>query len=256
MDIRFHLCTVGKTFRNHRPGRNAAVAALVAVDLDIRERQVNVLVGRSGAGKSTLARILMGFEAPDSGEVLYRGRPLSQAPRPDFCRRNQMVFQNPYLAVNPLFSVQQIISEPLRILKIPDEWVLKIPDEGVLKIPDGGGAAAGARRPGEKIAEVLDLLELPVEYLQRLPHELSGGELQRVALARALVLEPEFLVLDEPFSALDDLTAMRILLQFKRIFLRLRLGILFISHHPRHVRALADRVAVLEKGRILVPTSG
>jgi ABC-type dipeptide/oligopeptide/nickel transport system ATPase subunit len=145
MDIRFHLCAVGKTFRNHRPGRNAAVAALVAVDLDIRERQVNVLVGRSGAGKSTLARILMGFEAPDSGEVLYRGRPLSQAPRPDFCRRNQMVFQNPYLAVNPLFSVQQIISEPLRILKIPDEGVLKIPGEGVLKILVEDAACAAPR---------------------------------------------------------------------------------------------------------------
>ena len=80
---------------------------------------------------------------------------------------------------------------------------------------------------------------------------MSGGELQRVVLARALVLEPEFLVLDEPFSALDDLGAMRILRQFKAMFRRLRLGVLFISHHPRHVRALADRVAVLEEGRIV-----
>ena len=95
------------------------------------------------------------------------------------------------------------------------------------------------------------MLEVPVGHMERLPHELSGGELQRVALARALVLEPEFLVLDEPFSALDDLTAMRILLQFKKVLLRLRLGILFISHHPRHVHALADRVTVLEQGRIL-----
>ncbi|HEX7503127.1 MAG TPA: dipeptide/oligopeptide/nickel ABC transporter ATP-binding protein [Acidobacteriota bacterium] len=235
MAIRFRLRVVGKTFRNRRLGREAAVPALAAVDLDIHERQANALVGRSGAGKSTLARIVMGFEAPDSGEVLYRGRPLSAAPRPDFCRRNQMVFQNPYLAVNPVFSVQQIIAEPLRILKIPDE----------------GAAGAGALSASEKIAEVLDMLELPGAYLQRLPHELSGGELQRVALARALVLEPEFLVLDEPFSALDDLTAMRILLQFKRIFLRLRLGILFVSHHPRHVLALADRVAVLEQGKIV-----
>jgi ABC-type dipeptide/oligopeptide/nickel transport system ATPase subunit len=243
MDIRFRLRAVGKTFRNRRLGRGAAVPALAAVDLDIHERQVNALVGRSGAGKSTLARIVMGFEVPDSGEVLYQGRPLSVAPRPNFCRRNQMVFQNPYLAVNPVFSVQQIISEPLRILKIPAEGALKVPDEGI--------AGAEARSASEKIAEVLDLLELPGEYLQRLPHELSGGELQRVALARALVLDPEFLVLDEPFSALDDLTAMRILLQFKRIFLRLRLGIVFVSHHPRHVLALADRVAVLEQGKIV-----
>jgi peptide/nickel transport system ATP-binding protein len=232
MDMRFCLRAVGKTYPNRRLGRGTAVAALAAVDLNIQEWQVTALVGRSGAGKSTLARIVMGFEAPDSGEVLYQGRPLSAEPRPAFCRRNQMVFQNPYLAVNPLFTVRQIIAEPLRI------------------------AGAGADSANEKIKEALELLELPVEFSPRLPHELSGGELQRVALARALVLEPEFLVLDEPFSALDDLTAMRILLQFKRIFLRLRLGVLFVSHHPRHVRALADRVAVLEKGRILEPIAG
>lgn len=232
MAIRFRLRGVGKTFRSRRLGRVTAVPALAGVDLDIPEGQVNALVGSSGAGKSTLARIVMGFEAHDSGEVLYRGRPLWAASRADFCLRNQMVFQNPYLAVNPVFSVGQIIAEPLRIAGTED------------------GSAA------EKVAEVLDLLELPGDRLRRLPHECSGGELQRVALARALVLEPEFLVLDEPFSALDDLTAMRILLQFKRIFLRLRLGVLFVSHNPRHVRALADRVSVLERGRILRTISG
>ena len=87
--------------------------------------------------------------------------------------------------------------------------------------------------------------------MRRLPHELSGGELQRVVLARALVMEPEFLVLDEPFSALDDLGAMRVLRQCQALIRRLGLGVLFISHHPRHVRALADRVVVLEKGRIV-----
>jgi ABC-type glutathione transport system ATPase component len=250
MPVRFRLRAVGKTFRNRRLGRDAAVTALAAVDLDLRERQVNALVGSSGAGKSTLARIVMGFEEPDSGTVLFRGLPLAQAPRQDFCRRNQMVFQNPYLAVNPLFSVLQIISEPLRVLKTPDEGVLKTPDEGILKIPDEGTAGAGVRNAGERITEVMELLELSAAYLPRLPHELSGGEMQRVVLARALVLQPEFLVLDEPFSALDDLTAMRILLQFKRIFRRLRLGVLFVSHHPRHVHALADRVAVLEHGMI------
>jgi peptide/nickel transport system ATP-binding protein len=233
MDARFSLRGIRKTFR--RCGRRAAVPALASVDLDIDERQVTALVGRSGAGKSTLARIVMGLDAADDGQVLYLGRPLAAAPRADFCRRNQMVFQNPYLAVNPLFSVRRIVSEPLRILKIPAEGDLKVPDEE------------------KKIAEVLELLELPGEYLPRRPHELSGGELQRVALARALVLEPEFLVLDEPFSALDDLTAMRILLPFRRIFRRLRLGVLFISHNPRHVRALADRVALMERGRVVAP---
>ena len=136
-----------------------------------------------------------------------------------------MVFQNPCLAVNPLFTVERVIGEPLRI--------------------------AGARNAAARIQEVMEWLKLPRAYAGRLPHELSGGELQRVALARALILEPEFLVLDEPFSALDDLTAMKILLLLKGLFRRLRLGALFVSHHPRHVRALADRVAILEKGRLL-----
>jgi peptide/nickel transport system ATP-binding protein len=222
---RFRLRGVSKSYPGGRGQAGALVPALTAVDLDLMDGQVNALMGRSGSGKSTLARIVMGFAAADSGEVFYRERPLSEAPRPAFRRCNQMVFQNPLLAVNPLFTVAQIISEPLRI----------------------AGAAPGT----EKIAGLLERLELPGGWLQRLPHELSGGELQRVVLARALVLEPEFLVLDEPFSALDDLTAMRILRQFKPLCHSLRLGVLFISHHPRHVRALADRVTVLEQGRVL-----
>lgn len=233
MDIRFRLHQVSKSFRNRRPGRAAVIVpALSGVDLDIGERMVNALVGRSGAGKSTLARTVMGMVPPDSGRVLYHGRPLAETPRRDFCRQNQMMFQNPYLAVNPLFTVRQIIAEPLRTLKVTGE------------------GATSSSCP-EKVGEVMDLLELPAVHCRRLPHELSGGELQRVSLARALVLDPEFLVLDEPFSALDDLTAMRILRQFKKIFLRRRLGILFVSHHPRHVQALADRVAVLERGKII-----
>ncbi len=195
MAARFRLRGVSKSFRSRRRAAGV-VPALTAVDLDLVDGQVNALVGRSGAGKSTLARIVMGFETPDSGEVLYRERPLSAAPRPAFRRRNQMVFQNPLLAVNPLFTVGQIIGEPLRICRPASRRVRR---RG--KDRRDAGAAGTARG-----------------CLRRLPHELSGGELQRVALARALVLEPEFLVLDEPFSALDDLTAMRILRQFKAIF--------------------------------------
>jgi peptide/nickel transport system ATP-binding protein len=228
MAIRFRLEDVSKTFHNRCPGRAAlGHKALDKVSLDIPEQQVVALTGRSGAGKSTLARLVIGMERPDSGRVIFQGRPLASVPRADFNRRNQLMLQNPFLAVNPCFTVREIVSEPLRI------------------------AAAKRGRSAEKLREVFALLELPELYLGRRPHELSGGELQRVVLARALVLEPEFLVLDEPFSSLDDLTAWRILLQFKKIFLRLRLGVLFIAHHPRHVRLLADRVAVLEGGRLL-----
>jgi len=213
------------------------------VDFDILEGQVNALVGRSGAGKSTLARIVMGFISPDEGDVLYKDRPLAAAPQPAFRRCNQMVFQNPLQAVNPLFTAAWIIGEPLRAQKSA------LPRSGGFS--DEGGADPVASE--DLIAEVLEHLELPRGCLQRRPCELSGGELQRVVLARALVLKPEFLVLDEPFSALDDLTAMKIVRLLKGVFRRLGLGILFIGHHPRHVRELADRVAVLEKGRLISP---
>lgn len=228
MSVRFRLENVSKTFHNRRPGRAAlGHKALDEVSLNIPEQQVVALTGRSGAGKSTLARLVIGMEQPDSGRISFQGRPLADVPRAAFNRRNQLMLQNPFLAVNPCFTVREIVSEPLRI------------------------AAEKKERIVEKMSDVFALLELPELYLDRWPHELSGGELQRVVLARALVLEPEFLVLDEPFSSLDDLTAWRILLQFKKIFLRLRLGVLFIGHHPRHVRLLADRVAVLEQGRLV-----
>jgi peptide/nickel transport system ATP-binding protein len=228
MGVRFRLEDVSKTFPNRCPGRAAlGHKALDNVSLDIPEHEVVALTGRSGAGKSTLARLVIGMEQPDSGRIAFQGRPLADVPRAAFNRRNQLMLQNPFLAVNPSFTVREIVSEPLRI------------------------AAAKEARIAEKLREMVALLELPELYLERRPHELSGGELQRVVLARALVLEPEFLVLDEPFSSLDDLTAWRILQQFKKIFQRLRLGILFIGHHPRHVRLLADRVAVLEQGKLL-----
>jgi ABC-type glutathione transport system ATPase component len=232
MEIRFRLQNVSKTYHNRHPG-GAAVRhkALDGVNLNIYERQVNALTGKSGAGKTTLARMILAMEKPDSGLVIFQNRSLATVSRAGFNRGNQMMFQNPYLAVNPYFTVLKIVSEPLRV------------------------AAAKPAQIIEKIREMFALVELPELYLSRRPHELSGGELQRVVLARALVLEPEFLVLDEPFSALDDLTAWRILLQFKKIFLRLRLGILFIGHHPRHIRLLADQVAVLEQGKLLSQNS-
>ena len=219
---RFALRGVVKSYPGRGGGR---VSALSGVDLDLAEGRILALTGPSGAGKSTLARILMGFIRAESGSVRYRGRPLEEAPRRPFCRDNQMVFQNPLLACDPLFTVARIIAEPLRVQGLP---------------PDGGETFV-----------VMEEMELPSALLPRRPDELSGGELQRVALARALVLRPGFLVLDEPFSALDDLTALRILRLLKAACRRRSLGALFISHHRRHVHELADGEAVLEGGRLL-----
>lgn len=219
---RFALRGVAKSY----PGRgDSGVAALAGIDLDLPEGRVTALTGRSGAGKSTLARIVMGFIRADGGSVRYRGRPLEEAPQRRFRRDNQMVFQNPLLACDPLFSVAQVIAEPLHAQRLAH---------------DGGETLA-----------VMEEMELPPALLGRRPAELSGGELQRVALARALVLRPGFLVLDEPFSALDDLTALRLVRLLKASCRRRRLGALFISHHRRHIRELADGEAVLENGRLV-----
>jgi len=219
---RFALRGVAKSYPARGGGK---VVALAGVDLDLNEGRVMALTGRSGAGKSTLARIVLGFTRADGGDVRYRGRPLQEAPQRRFRRDNQMVFQNPLLAVDPLFTVERIIAEPLRAQRVP-------------------------RAGGETLA-VMEEMELSAALLGRRPDELSGGELQRVALARALVLRPGFLVLDEPFSALDDLTALRVVRLLKAACRRRRLGALFISHHRRHVHELADGEAVLEGGRLL-----
>ncbi len=227
---RFTLENVSKTFLPRRRGRGATgIKALDGVNLELHDHQVCALTGPSGSGKTTLVRVLLGILKTDSGRVLYYGRPLDDLVRAHFNRGNQMVFQNPLRAVNPCFSVRQIISEPLRIARFKPPAVM------------------------EKVRAALSLLELPELLLELRPDQLSGGELQRVALARALVLEPEFLVLDEPFSSLDDLTAWRILQQFKKIFRRLNLGVLFIGHHPRQIAFLADRVVILDNGRLLAP---
>lgn len=219
---RFALRGIAKSYSVRGGGW---VAALYGIDLDLAEGKVTALTGRSGAGKSTLARIVMGFIRADGGDVRYRGRPLSEAPRRRFRRDNQMVFQNPLLAVDPLFTVARIIAEPLRAQRIPGD--------------------------GSETLAAMEEMELPPALLGRRPGELSGGELQRVALARALVLRPGFLVLDEPFSALDDLTALRVVRLLKAACRRRRLGGLFISHHPRHIRELADGEAKLEGGRLV-----
>jgi ABC-type glutathione transport system ATPase component len=230
MTVRFELQNVSKTFRRRRSGPGPhRLRALDGVSLALHDSQVCALTGSSGAGKSTLARVLLGIEPADSGRVLYRGRPLQDQPRREFNRANQLVFQNPFLAVNPTFCVRRIVSEPLRIAAIAPAAIT------------------------EKVRSVLELLEVSERLLERRPWQLSGGELQRVALARALILEPGFLVLDEPFSSLDDLTAWRLLRRLKEIVGRLGLGVLFIGHHPRHVRFLAERVLVMENGRLLAP---
>ena len=228
METRFELKGVSKFYLQKKQGKKPQLLpAVCQVNLDIYEQTINALVGESGCGKSTLARLLMRLEDYNSGEIFYKGKDLKTIALKDFREKNQMVFQNPLLSVNPYFKVGKILAEPLIINKTARPEIR------------------------EKIGHYLEILNLPVSYLEKYPAELSGGELQRVVLARALVLEPEFLILDESLSALDEITADRLLRYFKKIFSVLQMGVLYISHHLKRVTFLADVVTRMEQGRIL-----
>lgn len=220
--VRFLCRDVCRTYpRRGRGGKITRVKALDRLTLSLYEHRINALVGRSGSGKSTLARILMRLEKADSGTIRYRNHPLDSSDLTCFRRKNQMLFQNPRLAVNPALTVRKIIADPLK------------------------AARKGRKEIGQKIEEIMAVMGLPHSFLNRYPSGLSGGELQRVALARALVLEPEFVILDEPFSSLDEIQARRLIRHFRAIFKKQQIGVLFISHHLEQVSMMADHIVYI-----------
>ena len=226
MEHRFILKNISKCY----PTTN--FPALDNVNLVIYEKKINALMGKSGCGKSTLARILIGLENYDSGEILYHGKAIESAPTKEFRKKNQIMFQNPFLSVNPSFTIRKILWEPLIINKPPAQKKYK-------------------NEFNDKINHLLELVEIPSSFLNRYPSELSGGQLQRIVLARALALEPEFIILDEPFSSLDEIMAARLIRSFKHIFTQLEIGVLYISHHLNRVKFLADYITIMEKGQMI-----
>ena len=189
------------------------------------------LVGESGSGKSTVARMLLRLVEASAGSVTFDGVDVLGASSRELRgmrRRMQIVFQDPYAALNPRMRVRQILAEPFAIHR---------------ERPQGGVE--------ERIRELLGQVGLEVGALERYPHEFSGGQRQRINIARALALRPEFLVLDEPVSALDvsvGAQVVNLLRDLQRVY---GLTYLFISHSMPLVRYLCDRVAVMQKGRIV-----
>ena len=218
-----------------RPHPLAAAPIHRAVDqvsLSLQPGEIVALVGQSGSGKSTLARTLLALDAPQSGDVFLNGQPFSRARgqalrnlRPHI----QAVFQDPYASLDPSWTVDRIISEPLDL--------------------SGTSGSHTARR-----TQVLDMLAevgLDPALSTRYPHQLSGGQRQRVAIARALIAKPSVIVLDEATSALDVSSRAQILRLIHDLAVRRNIAFLFISHDLTTVRSLADRVIVLEDGRIV-----
>ncbi|MFJ7070890.1 dipeptide ABC transporter ATP-binding protein [Streptomyces sp. NPDC101115] len=212
-------------------GPGGGMTALDDVSCVLHAGETLGVLGESGSGKSTLARIVLGLTEPDAGTVTLLGRPWSGAgerSRAALRGRIQLVQQDPLSSFDPRWTVERIVAEAL-----------------------GAGGRRAARRHRERITELLGLVGLGAELLDRGPRELSGGQRQRVAIARALAPEPDVLVCDEPVSALDVSVQAQVLDVFERVRERLGVALLFISHDLGVVRQVSDRVAVMRAGRVV-----
>ena len=207
------------------------IKAVDDVSLRIERGETLGLVGESGCGKSTVGRAILRLYEPTDGAIRFDGRDISHLGERDLRplrRRMQMVFQDPFASLNPRHSVGRMIGEPLRV----------------------HGMARG-RGVGRRVRELLDVVGLPRDAASRYPHEFSGGQRQRIGLARALAVNPDFVVADEPVSALDVSIQAQIINLLEQLQREFDLTYLFIAHDLAVVRHISDRIAVMYLGWIV-----
>lgn len=220
------------SFSGGRPRlTTTTVKAINGVSLDIKQGEILSVVGESGCGKSTLGRTVLGLYPPTSGEIFFRDTRidnLSQAAMLPFRRKMQMVFQDPYASLNPRMTVRQILEEPTHF---------HFPGLSPAEVRD-------------KVAEVMNQVGVDPAWAGRFPHEFSGGQRQRISIARALTVDPEFIVADEPISALDVSIQAQILNLIMDCQERFGLTYMFITHDLSVVEHISTRVAVMYLGTL------
>lgn len=220
--------TSKKKFLESKP---KTVRAVDDVSFEIMRGETFGVVGESGCGKSSLGRTILRLHEPDSGKVIYDGVDLSQLSHREmreYRRKMQIIFQDPYASLNPRMTVKELICAPLDVFEI------------------------GSKEEREKaVLDMMTKVGLPHEYLNRYPHEFSGGQRQRIMIARALILNPEFVVCDEPVSALDVSVRAQVLNLMRDLQRDMSLTYMFISHDLSVVRYVCDRIMVMYLGQVM-----
>ncbi|MBR6163159.1 ABC transporter ATP-binding protein [bacterium] len=207
------------------------VHALNGINLEICENEILGLVGESGCGKSTLGKCVLKLEPITEGEILFKGKDISVLDKnetKEFRKKTSLIFQNPYMSLNPRMKIYDILREPFIVNSIRDKKIIR-----------------------ERINEVLNLIKLDQSDLAKYPHEFSGGQRQRIAIARAIMMNPDFIVADEPVSALDVSIQSQIINMIIDLKQKMNLTMLFVSHDLNIVKYVSDRVAVMYLGEIV-----
>ena len=227
-EILFELQNVSRFFPVE--GRRI-LKAVDDISLQLKKGEIFGLVGESGCGKSTLGKTLVRLYEPSKGRILYKGQDISALKGKSarqYASEVQMIFQDPYASLDPRMTIGDIIKEGMRIHNI-----------------------GNAKQRDDRMYELLELVGLSADHAQRFPYEFSGGQRQRAGIARALAVNPEFIVCDEPVSALDVSIQAQIINLLKRLQKQLGLTLLFIAHDLSVVRYLSDRVGVMYLGSLV-----
>ena len=230
MDKLLEIKNLKKYFliKGEKAGRNQ-LRAVDGISFDIFQGETLGLVGESGSGKTTAGRTLLRLYEPTAGSIFYAGKDISRVPMLPYRRKMQYIFQDPYASLNPRMTVGDIVGEPIDIHKL----------------------CSGKAERKERIEMLLDQVGLNSEQATRYPHEFSGGQRQRIGIARALAVEPEFIVCDEPVSALDVSIQAQIINMMEKLQNEMGLTYLFIAHDLAVVKHISKRIGVMYLGKIV-----